>query len=197
MFGLIYLSFEFICSGLKSLREHFYNGVQRHSSVQNSFNYPMYIDYKGQWRDAATNKILIQKAISVGNGVHDCLCEADSYRVVKDFTAEQNLAAYKKAKQDGATVIPLTSGSVINHKVHGKRFVDIQTGQVYVSRLLPKLSKVYMDINTYKFIRPMDEVNEEQRPQVIEMIDRYNQYQEHLIAQGFHADPYNNKVYIH
>ncbi len=196
MFGLVYAGFTLICHGIKGFNESIYNGIHRHLNQSNSYNYPMYIDKNGQWRDVKTDRVVISQAIQVDDGIHTCLCDAETRCILKDITAEKNQQALEQAQQNGATVVPLASGSYVDAHVHGQRYKDIASGDIYVSRLLPHSSRVYMNIKTLMFERPMDEVPTEQRDQVWDMIKRYNQLQTNLINDGWGANPYNDKVYI-
>ena len=150
---------------LLGLTSHAVVGVQ--NSITNEKNKELarskgrqfYMDYKGVSRCIKTDRPVIHTEIMIDGCKHSVLKYCVSDEIAYDYTVEQmnetSKEGYEFAKRIGASVYLCDDSHHIKETLEGQRVKDIKTGDIYVIRSV-MYGEYFMDVKTYKMIRPTD-----------------------------------------
>lgn len=150
---------------LLGLTSHAVVGVQ--NSITNEKNKELakskgrqfYMDYKGVSRCIKTDRPVIHTEIMIDGCKHSVLKYCVSDEIAYDYTVEQinetSKEGYEFAKRIGASVYLCDDNHHIKETLEGQRVKDIKTGNIYVIRNV-MYGEYFMDVKTYKMIRPTD-----------------------------------------
>lgn len=198
MLGLLIQGFIDACKGIKIIRDSTTDALNRaEKPYSKEWNYPMYLDHNGQWRDSNTNEPLYIKQVMVNGESHTCITNLNTGAIKKDITAEKNHQRTNKAKESGATVVELERGYYGDPDVRGRRYRDLKTGELYVKRWLLNGDKVYMRASDRVLIRPADEVKDAKKlEQTWKRIHQINKEQDEIVESGMSStrNPFNDQV---
>lgn len=161
MIGLVFLGFEYLCRGYKKIKDDAADlKCKKQSSFKNVWNYPMYLDHNGLWRDKFTNARISVGHLKINGEWHTCLYLSDSHRIIKDCTLEQRYRHRQINKElalkHHASVFRISEGDYATDKIRGVRYQDFKTGDIYVKRLFNGCHACYLRINDGQIIRPID-----------------------------------------